>query len=100
MMFGGLRCLVKPALSIAAVSGLLAAAVLGMGCAGESKESVIREMLDCQAERDDLFEESMMMMFPAAGNLEQAIDQYVYVSQAADLEDLKAARDEMCGAGG
>lgn len=74
--------------------------LLAAACASSSKEDVIREYLDCQAERDPYFEESMMIMFPAAENLEDAIDQYVYVSQAASMDDLEAARDMMCGGSG
>ena len=74
--------------------------LLAMACMSSSKEDVIREYLDCQAERDPYFEESMMMMFPAAADLEDAMDQYVYVSQAASLDDLKEARDWMCGSNG
>ena len=36
-----------------------------LACMSSSKEDVVREMLDCQQERDPLFEESMMIMFPA-----------------------------------
>ena len=68
-------------------------------CMSNSKESVIREYLDCQEERDPNFEQSMMIMFAAAEDLEDAKEQYIYVNQAADLEDLKAARDMMCGDG-
>ena len=69
--------------------------LLAVACAGDSKESVVRETLDCMEKNDPIFEQSMMMMFPAARDLDDAKDQYVYVSQAASLEDLKAARG--CG---
>ncbi len=73
--------------------------LLAVACAGDSKESVVRETLDCMEKNDPIFEQSMMMMFPAARDLDDAKDQYVYVSQAASLEDLKAARDAVCGVG-
>ena len=38
------------------------------------------------------------MMFPTASNLEDAKEMYVYVSSAAQMEELKEARDEACGA--
>ena len=49
-------------------------------------------------ERDSYFEESMLMMFPTADNLEDAQEMYLYVSSAAPMEELKEARDEACGA--
>ena len=74
--------------------------LLAVACMSSSKEDVIREYLECQQERDPYFEESMMIMFPAAEDLDDAMDQYVYVSQAASLDDLKEARDWMCGSSG
>ena len=71
--------------------------LLAVACASDSKEAVIKETLDCMAENDPVFEQSMMMMFPTARNLDDAKKQYIYVSQAAPLDDLKAARDEICG---
>ena len=38
----------------------------------------------------------MLMMLPTASNLEEAKEQYIYVSSAASLEELKAGRDEAC----
>ncbi|MDE2900425.1 MAG: hypothetical protein OXN15_05295 [Chloroflexota bacterium] len=73
--------------------------LLAVACGGGSKESVVRETLDCMEKNDPIFEQSMMMMFPAARDVEDAKDQYVYISQAASLEDLKEARDAVCGVG-
>ncbi len=71
--------------------------LLAVACATGSKEAVVEETLDCMAKSDPFFEQSMMMMFPTARDLDDARKQYVYVSQAAPLDDLKAARDEVCG---
>ena len=49
-------------------------------------------------ERDSYFEETMLMMFPTANNLEEAKGMYIYVSSAAPMEELKEAREEACGA--
>jgi len=51
------------------------------------------------AENSETFEETMMRMFPAAGSLREAKEMYVYVSSAAPIEELEAARDEACRAG-
>jgi len=86
--------------------GLVLCIILALGilsavaCSSDSKESVVRETLDCMEKNDPTFEQSMMIMFPATRDLDDAKDQYVYVSQAASLEDLKAARDAVCGVGG
>ena len=74
------------------VLGLMLAA-----CASESKEAVLEETWDCMAESDPVFKEGMMMMFPTAQDIDDAKKQYIYVSQAAPLEDLKEARDLACG---
>ena len=74
------------------VLGLMLAA-----CASESKEAVVEETWDCMAESDPVFEESMMMMFPTAQDIDDAKKQYIYVSQSAPLEELKEARDWACG---
>ena len=74
------------------VLGLMLAA-----CASDSKEAVVEETWDCMAESDPVFEESMMMMFPTAQDIDDAKKQYIYVSQAAPLEELKEARDWACG---
>lgn len=66
------------------------------GCGGDSKASVISEMLDCQAEADPFFEEGMMMMFPSAKDLGDARKQYIAVSQFASIDELKVARDYAC----
>ena len=65
---------------------------------GGSKEDIAGQTWDCFAEGDSYFEESMLMMFPTANNLEDAKEMYVYVSSAAPMEELKEARDEACGA--
>ena len=70
--------------------------LLAVACASDSKEAVIKETLGCMAENDPVFEQSMMM-FPTARDLDDARKQYIYVSQAAPLDELKAARDEVCG---
>jgi hypothetical protein len=70
-----------------------------VGCGGDSKASVISEMLDCQAKADPFFEESMMIMFPTANNLDDAKKQYISVSQFASIDELKVARDYACDGG-
>lgn len=86
------RGILAGALATALAVGLL----LGPGCASNSKQAVITEMLDCRAANDPFFEESMMMMFPSANNLDEAKEQYIYISQAASMEELEAARDQAC----
>ena len=81
------------ALGIAAALALLLVAA----CGGDSKESVIAEMWDCQAENDPAFEESMMLMFPSAEDLDDAKEQYIYISQVVSMDELKASRDYLCG---
>ena len=81
-------------------TALCSIVVLGLmlaACASESKEAVLEETWDCMAESDPVFEESMTMMFPTAQDIDDAKKQYIYVSQAAPLEDLKEARDLACG---
>ena len=80
-------------------SMVLALGVLTAGCGGDSKASVISEMLDCQAEADPFFEEGMMMMFPTAKSLDDAKKQYIAVSQFASIDELKVARDYACDGG-
>ena len=75
---------------------LVLSLLLAAACGGESKESVMKEMLDCQAENDPYFEESMMAMFPSAADLDDAKEQYIYMSQFASMEELKEARDYAC----
>ena len=81
-------------------TALCSIVVLGLilaACASENKEAVLEETWDCMAESDPVFEESMMMMFPTAQDIDDAKNQYIYVSQAAPLEDLKEARAWACG---
>ena len=78
------------------VSTLLLAACGGSG----SKEDIVKQTLDCMEENSEdfeMFERTMMMMFPTASDVEDAKKQYIYVSSVALIEDLKAARDEACG---
>lgn len=77
------------------VSMLLLAACGGRG--GGSKEDIAGQTWDCLAETDPDFEESMLRMMPTAENLDEAKEQYVYVSSAASLEELKEAREFACG---
>lgn len=74
------------------VSLLLLAACRG----GGSKESIAGEMWDCQAERDTDFEESMLMMFATADDIDEAKQQYVSAATVVPLADLEEARDEVC----
>ena len=77
---------------------VLASMYLFAACATDEKAEVVEQTWDCMADADDpeVFETSMRMMFPTASNLEEAKEQYIYVSQAASLQDLEAARDEAC----
>ena len=78
---------------------VLASMYLFTACATDEKAEVVEQTWECMANADDpeVFETSMRMMFPTASNLEEAKEQYIYVSQAASLQDLEAARDEACG---
>ena len=83
-------------LMCALVSMLLLAACGG----GGGKENIAEQTWDCMAENagdSEVFETSMRMMFPAASNLEEAKEQFIYVSSAASIEELEAGRDEACG---
>ena len=80
---------------VALVSLLLLAA-----CATDEKAKVAEETWDCMANAADGaegFEISMRIMFPTANSLDEAKEQFIYVSQSASLDDLKASRDEFCG---
>ena len=68
-------------------------------CATDEKAEVAEQTWDCMARAGDpeVFETSMRLMFPTARNLAEAKEQYLYVSSAASLEELKASRDEACG---
>ena len=68
-------------------------------CATDEKTEVAEQTWDCMASAGDPedFETSMLMMFSTANNLEEAKEQYIYVSSAPSLEELKAGRDEACG---
>ena len=88
-----------PTVIVALLLILAAATLLACGGGGGTKEDIAAETWDCLAEAGDSeeFEISMRMMFPAAGSLDEAKKQYVYISTAASIEDLEAARDEACG---
>ena len=75
---------------------ILASPLILAACASDSKEAVLKESLECWEERDPIFEETLLRMFATAEDLDDAKNQYIYVSQAASLDELKAARDEMC----
>lgn len=80
---------------------VLVSMLLLAACGGGSKEGILEQTWDCMAENSEdseIFEQTMMMMFPTASDLEEAKKQYVYVSSVAPIEDLEAARDEACGA--
>ena len=85
--------LVVPLISVLVSMCLFAA------CATDEKAEVAEQIWNCMASGGDpeVFETSMRMMFPTASNLEEAKEQYIYVSSAASLEELKAGRDEACG---
>lgn len=88
-------------LTCALVSMLLLAACGGGGVGGGGKEDIAEQTWDCTAENavdPEMFEETMLMMFPTASDLEDAKKMYIYVSSAAPIEELEAARDEACGA--
>ena len=79
---------------------VLVSMLLFAGCgSGGGKEDIAGETWDCMAETGDpeVFEQSMLMMFPTASDLVEAKKMYVYVSSAAPIDELKAARDEACG---
>ena len=65
---------------------------------GESKEDILAQTWDCWAQGDTEVFESMIMMFPTADDMDDAKAQFIYVSSVAPIEDLKASRDEACGA--
>jgi hypothetical protein len=74
---------------------------VGAGIGGGAKGKIAEETWDYTAENavdPEIFEETMLMMFPTAGNLEEAKKMYIYVSSAAPVEEPEAARDEFCGA--
>ena len=81
---------------------VLASMVLLAACGGGTgKENIAEQTWDCMAENADdpeLFEQIMLGMLPTASNLEEAKEMYIYVSSAAPIEELEAARDEACGA--
>ena len=81
---------------------VLASLLLLAACGGGgSKEDIVKQTLDCMEENSEdseIFEQTMVMMFPTANNLEEAKEQYIYISSVAPIEELEAARDEACGA--
>ena len=80
---------------------LLLPACGGGGVGGGGKEDIAEQTWDCTAENavdPEMFEETMLMMFPTASDLEDAKKMYIYVSSAAPIEELEAARDDACGA--
>ena len=85
--------LVVPLISVLVSMCLFAA------CATDAKAEVAEQIWDCWASAGspEDFETSMRMMFPAASNLEEAKEQYIYLSSAASLEELEAGRDDACG---
>ena len=79
---------------------LLSMLLLAACGSGGGKEDIAEQTWDCMAENaedSEVFEQSMLMMLPTASNLEEAKEMYIYVSSAAPIEELKAARDEACG---
>ena len=68
-------------------------------CATDEKAEVAEQTWECMANAGDpeVFETTMLRLFPTANNLEEAKEQYIYLSSAASLEELKAGRDEACG---
>ena len=66
---------------------------------GGSKEDIVGQTWDCFVEGDSDFEQSMLMMFPTATDIDDAKKMCIYVSSIAPMEDLEAARDEACGEG-
>ena len=79
---------------------ILASILFFAACGGgESKEDILAQTWDCWAQGDtEVFEQSMLMTFPTANNMDEAKAQFIYVSSVAPIEDLKASRDEACGA--
>ena len=65
----------------------------------DSKEDILAQTWECLLENDpENFELSMLAMMPTANDIDDARDQFIYVGSAAPIEDLKASRDEICGA--
>ena len=90
----------QPFLSIAILlMCILASVLLLTACGGgESKEDILAQTLDCWAQGETgVFEQSMLMLFPTAVDIDDARAQFIYVSSVAPIEELKASRDEACG---
>ena len=87
--------------SVLLLAMLILAAVVacGDGEAG-SKEDIAGETWDCLAESDPDFEQSMLMTFRTAENLDEAKEQYVSASIYVSLSELEASRDHACGSEG
>ncbi len=79
---------------------ILASILLLAACGGgESKEDILAQTWDCLLENDpETFELSMLAMMPTANDIDEAKEQFIYVSSVAPIEDLKASRDRACGA--
>ena len=79
---------------------ILASMLLLAACGGgESKEDILAQTWDCLLEIDpETFELSMLAMMPTANDIDEAKEQFIYVSSVAPIEDLKASRDRACGA--
>ena len=77
---------------------ILASILLLAACGGgESKEDILNQTWDCWIQGNtEVFEASMLMMFPTAKDMDEAKAQFIYVSSVAPIEDLKASRDEAC----
>ncbi len=74
----------------------LALLLLLAACATDEKASIVEQTWDCMEESDEYFPVRMLTMFPTANSLEEAKEQFIYVSQSASLEELKAGCDEAC----
>ena len=83
---------------LSVVLALTLTAALAACGGGESKEDILTQTWDCWAQGDTEVFESMLMMFPTADDMDDAKAQFIYVSSVAPIEDLKASRDEACGA--
>ena len=71
----------------------LASVLLLTACGGgESKEDILAQTWDCWAQGETgVFEQSMLMMFPTAVDIDDARAQFIYVSSVAPIEELKAS---------
>ena len=86
-------------MKVAMVLVALVPLLLLAACASDEKAELAEQTWDCMANAGDpeIFEQSMLMMFASANNVEEAKEQYIYMASGLPLEELEAGRDEACG---